>query len=153
MYKKTTMSSKMTSKLQQYQEDFYDEVFDFFGKDIIGSDTHPLKAAFNLYVEMKKDQETDDEEDQEDEEEEYIYTYYKCEHCGFATGNDDPDCSKCKEEMCMMCIQNCESEEEEEEVCKNCDETYTGCKEPYCIMGQKNCGKGLPHITVLYELT
>lgn len=64
MYKKTTMSSKMTSKLQQYQEDFYDEVFDFFGKDIIGSDTHPLKAAFNLYVEMKKDQETDDEEEE-----------------------------------------------------------------------------------------
>ena len=50
-----------------------------------------------------------------------------------------------------------ESEDEEEEdeavseVCKNCDETYMGRKEPYCIMSGRNCGKGLRHISVLYE--
>ena len=86
MYKKTTMTSNMTSKLQQYQEDFYDEIFDFFGKDIIGSDTHPLKAAFNLYVEMKKDQETDDEEEEEEEvplcKDCKIETRKHCDVCG-----------------------------------------------------------------------
>ena len=44
-----------------------------------------------------------------------------------------------------------EDESEDEEVCKNCDETYMGRKEPYCIMGDGNCGKGLRHISVLYE--
>ena len=44
-----------------------------------------------------------------------------------------------------------EEEEEDEELCKNCDSTYEGKKEPFCIMGHKNCGKGLPHITTLYE--
>ena len=37
--------------------------------------------------------------------------------------------------------------ESEDELFKNCGETYTGLKEPYCIMGHQNCGKGLPHIT------
>ena len=45
------------------------------------------------------------EEQEEDDDDEAVYTYYKCEHCGFATGKDDPDCSKCKKEMCMLCIQ------------------------------------------------
>ena len=44
-----------------------------------------------------------------------------------------------------------EEEEEDYELCKNCDSTYTGKKEPFCIMGHKNCDKGLPHITTLYE--
>jgi len=39
-----------------------------------------------------------------------------------------------------------EEEEETEELCKNCDETYMGRKEPYCIMVHKNCGKGLKHL-------
>ena len=39
-----------------------------------------------------------------------------------------------------------EEEEEKEELCKNCDETYPGRKEPYCIMVHKNCGKGLKHL-------
>ena len=123
------MASVMTSKktLEQYQEDFYDEVFDFFGGDIIGSDTHPLRSAFNRYVEMKKDQETDDEEEEEpiccvgcgkdglfkenrdgdtmcpdchsDDEEKDMLIYYKCKSCDFATDFTDPECSKCKKEM------------------------------------------------------
>ena len=40
---------------------------------------------------------------------------------------------------------------EDEELCKNCDATYTGRKEPFCIMGHKNCEKGLPHITTLCD--
>jgi len=44
-----------------------------------------------------------------------------------------------------------EEEEEDEELCKNCDATYTGRKEPFCIMGHKNCEKGLPHITSLCD--
>ena len=44
-----------------------------------------------------------------------------------------------------------DDEEEDDELCKNCDSTYTGKKEPFCIMGHKNCDKGLPHITTLHD--
>ena len=47
--------------------------------------------------------------------------------------------------------EDSDEEDTDEEVCKNCDETYMGRKEPYCIMGDGNCGKGLRHISVLYE--
>ena len=60
--------------------------------------------------------------------------------------------------LCMGCSPDVADEEEEEEeeeeveeLCKNCDDTYMGHRESFCIMGSKNCGKGLPHITELYE--
>lgn len=43
-----------------------------------------------------------------------------------------------------------EEEEEEEQLCRNCDSTYMGRKDPFCIMGHKNCGNGLPHITEVF---
>jgi len=51
------------------------------------------------------------------------------------------------DDLCLEESDEEESDEEVEQLCKNCDPTYTGKKSPYCIMGHKNCGKGLPHIT------
>ena len=50
---------------------FVEAMYDgFFGHDIIGSETHPLKKAFELYCEMmKEDEGRDEDEDSEDEDE------------------------------------------------------------------------------------
>mgnify|MGYP003669297851 FL=1 len=75
---------------------------------------------------------------------------------------EDPEEDKKYWKQCDKCFkidQEGESEEEEEEEqgkedyidCRNCDESYQGKKEPYCIMTGRNCGKGFPHITSLYE--
>ena len=60
--------------MEQMQLEFWDNMGDVFGYDIIGSESHPLKKAFELYCKMMKDQETNDkeEEDKEDEDEETI---------------------------------------------------------------------------------
>ena len=74
-----------------------------------------------------------------------------CECCGVGKRNGcemNPSDESIFDGMCDECREN---EEEEEELCKNCDDTYQGKKEPYCIMGHQNCGKGLPHISSLYE--
>jgi len=54
----------------------------------------------------------------------------------------------------LMCfVQSCLMADDEDEeceelaLCKNCDPTYTGKKDPCCITMGRNCGKGLPHIT------
>lgn len=39
------------------QELFTTELFEYFGYDIVGSDSHPLKSAFELYVKMKREEE------------------------------------------------------------------------------------------------
>ena len=79
-----------------------------------------------------------------------------CNECGVERVVDDEDniCQtcyhkSCDEGECYCCYGD--DEEDEEELCKNCDATYTGRKEPFCIMGHKNCEKGLPHITTLCD--
>ena len=49
----------------KYEESFVEECFDFFGTDM--TPNHPFYKAFLTYVEMKKDQETDDEESGDEE--------------------------------------------------------------------------------------
>jgi len=45
---------------------FVEAMYDgFFGHDIIGSETHPLKKAFELYCEMMKEDEGRDEDEEE----------------------------------------------------------------------------------------
>lgn len=39
---------------EELQEQFWNEAGEHFGYDIIGSDTHPLKEAFELYCKMKE---------------------------------------------------------------------------------------------------
>ena len=54
----------MTPSDQQIH--FVEAMYDgFFGHDIIGSETHPLKKAFELYCEMMKEDEGRDEDEEE----------------------------------------------------------------------------------------
>ena len=48
-------SPNPNDRMKELQELFKEEAFEFFG-DIIGSATHPLKAAFELYVKMKEEE-------------------------------------------------------------------------------------------------
>jgi hypothetical protein len=51
-------STEMTpEELQKY---FWDNMSKMWGYDIIGSESHPLKKAFELYCEMKKEKEDED---------------------------------------------------------------------------------------------
>ena len=53
----------MTSvEMLQMQELFTTELFEYFGYDIVGSDSHPLKSAFELYVKMKREEEEEKKE-------------------------------------------------------------------------------------------
>jgi hypothetical protein len=53
----------MTSvEMLQMQELFTTELFEYFGYDIVGSDSHPLKSAFELYVKMKREEEEEEGE-------------------------------------------------------------------------------------------
>jgi hypothetical protein len=40
---------------EELQIDFWDNMCEMWGYDIIGSESHPLKKAFELYCEMKKE--------------------------------------------------------------------------------------------------
>ena len=40
---------------EELQMDFWDNMGEMWGYDIIGSESHPLKKAFELYCEMKKE--------------------------------------------------------------------------------------------------
>ena len=47
-----------------------------------------------------------DESDEEEEEESIcLFNYYICRYCDYITTNDDPDCKKCKKELCMELFQ------------------------------------------------
>ena len=48
----------MTS--EELQIDFWDNMCEMWGYDIIGSESHPLKKAFKLYCEMKKEKADED---------------------------------------------------------------------------------------------
>ena len=62
----------MTSvEMLQMQELFTTELFEYFGYDIVGSDSHPLKSAFELYVKMKREE----EEEKKEGEKTYIVTH------------------------------------------------------------------------------
>ena len=43
--------------------DFWENMGEMWGYDIIGSRSHPLKKAFKLYCEMKKEMMKEDEDD------------------------------------------------------------------------------------------
>ena len=84
------------SKMVQMQSEFWDNMGDVFGYDIIGSESHPLKKAFELYCEMMKEQDTDDEDDKDEEEEE------EEEEC--TNENRCEDCTHClRTRVCDMC--------------------------------------------------
>jgi hypothetical protein len=102
----------MTKTMEEKQSDFWENMGDVFGTDIIGSDHHPLKEAFKSYCEMMY-------EDEDDEEEE-------------AVNNSAPSekiCPKCNKEDCGagagggLCVSSTsveikEWEEDEEDACK-----------------------------------
>ena len=56
--------------MMELQESFFNELYDYFGGDIINSDSHPLKSAFLIYVEMKEEEKERKmkEEEKEDED-------------------------------------------------------------------------------------
>ena len=64
------MTNTTVSSNKDMQMDFWDNMGEVFGYDIIGSESHPLKKAFELYCDMKKEQEEDESEEEEGEEEE-----------------------------------------------------------------------------------
>ena len=49
------------SEILKLQKDFWEHMGEMFGYDIIGSKTHPLKNAFALYCEMKKEQKSEED--------------------------------------------------------------------------------------------
>ena len=55
---------------RRLEELFWEELPEYFGSDIIGSKTHPLKHAFKIYKQMKGEEigGTDDEEEEEEED-------------------------------------------------------------------------------------
>lgn len=64
---------------EELQQKFWDDAGEVFGYDIIGSDTHPMKKAFETFCKMVKEQriiwhddeelfDTDDEPEDDDEE-------------------------------------------------------------------------------------
>ena len=60
MMQMSTLTVTEINKLRaNYEEDFLAECFEFFGNQITPS--HPFFKAFLIYIEMKKDQEPDDE--------------------------------------------------------------------------------------------
>ena len=65
------MASNMTQIMEmkkelEMQQDFWDNMGEMWGYDIVGSETHPLKQAFELYCEMtKKDLDEEEESDEE----------------------------------------------------------------------------------------
>ena len=90
---------------EELQMDFWDNMGEMWGYDIIGSESHPLKKAFELYCEMKKEKDEDEDEDEDDEDEE------------------DPDrCVTCDKSpsiwACGACVQKWEDEEIRVEACK-----------------------------------
>jgi hypothetical protein len=48
---------------EELQIDFWDNMGEMWGYDIIGSESHPLKKAFELYCEMKKERMKEDEDE------------------------------------------------------------------------------------------
>ena len=69
--------SIMPSTQQDLQQMFWEQAADVFGYDIIGSETHPMKKAFETFCEMIKDQETDDDDNDADDEEDERYNSFE----------------------------------------------------------------------------
>ena len=91
------------SQQMSVEELFFTELYEYFGGDIAGSDSHPLKSAFELYVKMKAEEaeaeeELEEEEAEEEEEEgaagELEGVIEQVE--GMAIGGDGGKCSVCK---------------------------------------------------------
>ena len=64
---------------EELQQKFWDDAGEVFGYDIIGSDTHPMKKAFETFCKMVKEQriiwhddDADDDDDDADDEEDDI---------------------------------------------------------------------------------
>ena len=106
----------MTSvEMIQMQELFTTELFEYFGYDIVGSDSHPLKSAFELYVKMKREEEEEEEEDDE------IHICGKTggvieglNGCGKKEHYEDT-CMIENTSFCIECYEKYEAKEEEEE--------------------------------------
>ncbi len=52
----------MTCTIEERQQQFWDEAAEYFGTNIIGSDSHPMKKAFETFMAMKKEEEEEEEE-------------------------------------------------------------------------------------------
>ena len=53
---------------EELQQKFWDDAGEVFGYDIIGSDTHPMKKAFELFCVMAKEQGYYDDDDDDDDD-------------------------------------------------------------------------------------
>jgi ATP-dependent Clp protease ATP-binding subunit ClpA len=58
-----TKETKKEMTPEELQIDFWDNMGEMWGYDIIGSESHPLKKAFELYCEMKKERMKEDEDE------------------------------------------------------------------------------------------
>ncbi len=112
----------MSYTIEEYQQKFWDEAAEYFGTNIIGSDSHPMKEAFKTFMamckeeeELKKEEEEEEEEkEEEEEEEEVVYNIRQCDKCKVWSYNiDDVDCTACGATFCMMLFQKTEKELEE----------------------------------------
>ena len=103
-------------QLKQLQEDFWENMGDVFGYDIIGSQSHPLKKAFELYCEMIKEQKEDSEEEEEEEEKPENDNCCKCGRLWDKGRVCDCGCSH------RACCDTCKEEDDEEfnEDCEEC---------------------------------
>jgi protein-arginine kinase activator protein McsA len=69
---KRKMTNTTVYSNKDMQMDFWDNMGEVFGYDIIGSENHPLKKAFELYCDMMKEQEEDENEEEE---------WFECPKC------------------------------------------------------------------------
>lgn len=69
----------------------------------------------DLIEEFKEEGYNCDDWDESDDESNCLFNYYICRYCDNITINDNPDCSKCKKEVCMELFQ---AENQADAMCK-----------------------------------
>ena len=99
--------NKENEKLKKEKEELKKENEEYFD-DRSWFINHPLIDGSEIEVEWykRKGMMSDDEEEDDEEEEDdgCSYNFYICRYC-FAFATDDPDCSKCGKEMCVLLYQ------------------------------------------------
>ena len=109
------MSSTMEEKLQI---DFWDNMSEMWGYDIIGSESHPLKKAFELYCEMKKekdedeDKDSDEDTDDDSEDDDRCTDKNRCEECTHCQRTRVCDSCGCVGGCYLNCVYVLQDEDE-----------------------------------------
>jgi len=93
---------------EELQIDFWDNMGEVFGYDIIGSESHPLKKAFELYCEMKKELKK--------------LAVHKCSWC--LVGACECDCDNCHITGCFKCVGGGYGKEKDLNLCNECADAY-----------------------------